>query len=246
VGTSEPGRFATVVFDCDSTLSAVEGIEELARQNRAEVETLTEEAMRGRVPLEEVYGRRLELVRPPRGRVLALAQRYVEMLVPDARESVAALLSEGVHVRVISGGLKPAIVLMAKELGIGEDAVDAVDVYFSSDGSYDGFDTTSPLAASLGKRKVIESWGDRVPRPIMLVGDGATDQEAQPVVEAFVAFAGVAFRPAVVKATNLVIRERSLAPVVTLALGGQPPKSEAALAVFERGRSMLGLQNPRV
>lgn len=175
--------------------------------------------MRGLVPLEQVYARRLELVRPPRGRVLALGQRYIETLVPDARETVARLREAGVHVRIISGGLKPAVLILALELGVPESAVDAVDVYFSDDGAYAGFDTSSPLAASGGKRRVIEAWSQDVPRPVMLVGDGATDQEAQPVVDAFVAFAGVAFRPAVVAATPYVIRDRSLAPVVALALG---------------------------
>jgi phosphoserine phosphatase len=233
-------RFGTVVFDCDSTLSAIEGIEELAREHRAEVEALTEDAMRGKVALEQVYGRRLELVKPPRGRVLGLGQRYIETLVPDARETVAALLGEGVHVRVISGGLKPAVMILAQALGVEDSAVDAVDVYFGADGGYSGFDMSSPLAASEGKLKVVESWADRVPRPIMLVGDGATDLEALPAVDAFVAFAGVAFRPAVVEAANAVIRDRSLAPVVPWALGGVRPKSPSAQAVFERGLSILG------
>lgn len=198
--------------------------------------------MRGRIPLEQVYGRRLDLARPTRGRVLALGRMYVDALVPDARETVAALIEEGVHVRIMSGGLKQSVVLLAQAIGIEESAVDAVEVYFGHDGGYSGFDTASPLAMSGGKRKVVEGWTG-VPRPIMLVGDGATDQEAQPAVDAFVAFAGVAYRPLVVKAADLVIRERSLAPVVPLALGMQPPKSAAARAVFDRGVSLLGIQH---
>src|SRR5690606_739353 len=88
--------FRTVIFDCDSTLSTIEGIEELARDHRAEVEALTEEAMRGAIPLEEVYGRRLALVRPTRDAVLSLGRRYVETMVPDAAETIAALRAEGV------------------------------------------------------------------------------------------------------------------------------------------------------
>jgi phosphoserine phosphatase len=239
-------KYGTVVFDCDSTLSSIEGIEELARDHRAEVEALTEEAMRGAVPLEQVYGRRLELVRPPRGRVMALGKRYIETLVPDAREAVDALRLAGVQVRIISGGLRPAVLVLARELGIEESAVDAVDVYFGDDGAYAGFDAASPLAASGGKRRVIESWGTAVPRPIMLVGDGATDLEAQPAVDAFVAFAGVGFRPKVVSAADLVIRDLSLAPVVVWALGYERPAAPAALPVFERGLSLLGTHQPRL
>lgn len=211
-------RFGTVIFDCDSTLSTLEGIEEIAREHRAEIEAMTEEAMRGKVPLEAVYGRRLELVRPPRGRVIALGQRYVDTLVPGTRETVESLQRAGVHVRIISGGLKPAVLILARSLGIEDSAVDAVDVYFGDDGAYSGFDVASPLAASGGKRIVIEAFSQEVPRPIMLVGDGATDLEAQPAVDAFVAFAGVAYRPAVVAAADFVIRDRSLSPIVDLAL----------------------------
>jgi phosphoserine phosphatase len=215
-------RFGTVIFDCDSTLSTIEGIEEIAREHRAEIEVLTEEAMRGAVPLEQVYGRRLDLVRPTRGRMIALGHTYVQTLVPETRETIAALKAEGIEVRIISGGLKPAVLFVARELGIEDSAVAAVDVYFEDDGSYAGFDVASPLAASGGKRVVIESWLDAMPRPVMLVGDGATDLEAQSVVDAFVAFAGVAFRPAVVAAADFTIREKSLAPVLELALGTHP------------------------
>ncbi len=230
--------FRSVIFDCDSTLSTIEGIEELAREHRAEVEALTEEAMRGAIPLEQVYGRRLELVRPPRGRVLALGQRYIETLVPDAKETVAALLEEGVHVRVISGGLRPAVVLLARHLGIDEKLVAAVDVFFTDNGSYAGFEQDSPLAAAGGKRRVIESWD--IPRPSLMVGDGATDLEARPAVDAFAAFAGVVYRAPVAANADYVIRERSLAPVLPIALGGRRPVTAAAQAIFDRGVQLLG------
>ena len=83
-------RFRTVIFDCDSTLSAIEGIDELAVHCRENVAQLTDAAMRGVIPLEEVYGRRLDLVRPTRAAIVALGLQYVARLVPDARETVAS------------------------------------------------------------------------------------------------------------------------------------------------------------
>lgn len=231
-------RFNTVVFDCDSTLSTIEGIEELAHKHRAEIEALTEEAMRGTIPLEQVYGRRLDLVRPPRGRVLALGQRYIDTLVPDAAETVRALRSEGIQVRIISGGLKPAVLAVARALGLEDSVVDAVDIRFGEDGGYAGFDAGSPLAASGGKRLVVEGWN--APRPILMVGDGATDLEARPVVDAFAAFAGVVYRAPVAAKADYVIRERSLAPILPIALGGQRPADPDAQAVYDRGVALLG------
>ena len=210
--------FASVIFDCDSTLSAIEGIEELASAHREDVERLTEAAMRGEVPLEQVYGRRLELIRPTRSAVEALGRRYIEALVPGARETVAGLLDAGVDVRVLSGGLRPPVVDVARALGLEDGAVNAVDIFFDERGAYAGFDARSPLTRSDGKAEIVRGWGERLPRPAMLVGDGATDLAAAREVEMFIAFAGVVDRPAVTSVADAVVRERSLAPILALAL----------------------------
>jgi phosphoserine phosphatase len=234
-----PGRVGTVVFDCDNTLAAVEGIEALARAHREEVERLTEAAMGGAVPLEAVYGRRLALVRPSRARVEQLAGEYIDALVPDAREVVAALRTEGIAVYVLSGGLLPAVLGVARELGLEADVVDAVDVRFDEHGAYAGFDASSPLARSGGKAEMLASRGASLPRPLMLVGDGVTDLEARHVVDLFVGFAGAVAREAVLGGADLAVRAFSLAPILPIALAGEPPRDPAARALFERGLAML-------
>ena len=232
-------RFGSVIFDCDSTLSAIEGIEELAAGHREEVARLTHAAMRGEVPLEQVYARRLELVRPTRAQIQALAERYVATLVPDARETVAALRRDGVEVRIVSGGLRPAVVAVARALGVRDEDVAAVDLWFDADGRYAGFDARSPLAYSGGKHLQLAHWQPAPARPAMLVGDGMTDLEARPAVDLFVAYAGVVERPAVTAAADVVIRSPSLAPVLALALGDEPPADPAWRELYERGVALL-------
>jgi phosphoserine phosphatase len=234
--------YRTVIFDCDSTLSALEGIEELASAHRREVETLTDAAMRGEVPLEEVYGKRLELIQPGRAAVEGLVPRYIDGLVPDAAETVAALRAAGVDVRVISGGLLPAVLGLARHLGLPDHAVAAVDVRFDDSGAYAGFDESAPAARAGGKAEVIRGWKAApggLPEPIMFVGDGATDMEAKPEVDLFVAYAGVIARPEVLDAAPVVIRSQSLAPVLPLALGTARPDDSAYAAVFGRGKSLI-------
>ncbi|HEX2191538.1 MAG TPA: HAD-IB family phosphatase [Longimicrobiaceae bacterium] len=233
--------FRSVVFDCDSTLAAIEGIDELAGPEHAgPIRALTEEAMQGLVPLEEVYGRRLELIRPSRERVEALSRAYVAALVPDARETVAALLSLGKTVRVLSGGLRPPVEALARELGLGPEAVGAVGIDFDGGGAYGGFERGSPLARSGGKEIVLRAWA--LPRPALLVGDGATDLEARPAVDAFAAYMGAAFRPPVAAGADVVLRDPSLAPVLALAAG---PADRASLAgspwaeLLRRGDALL-------
>jgi phosphoserine phosphatase len=238
-------RFASVVFDCDSTLSSIEGIEALAAARRDEVAALTDAAMRGEVPLEQVYGRRLALVRPTRARLDALGQEYIDALIPDTREVIAALRASGVTVRIVSGGLRPAVVALARALGVPDADVAAVDVAFDASGDYAAFDERSPLARSGGKRDVLEGWTATLPRPVMFVGDGATDLEARPLVDCFVAFAGVVERPAVVAAADVVIRDLSLAPILALALGDDPPADPDHRAIYTKGRSSLAPRDRR-
>src|SRR5688572_5351526 len=168
--SAAPVRYRSVVFDCDSTLSAIEGIDELAGPLRAPVAELTARAMRGEVPLEEVYGRRLALIQPTRESVEALAERYIDGLVPDAREVIAALHAAGIVVRVMSGGLLPPVRAVARALGLADGDVGAVDIRFDGRGAYAGFDDASPLARAGGKRELLAAWRKELPAPIMLVG----------------------------------------------------------------------------
>jgi phosphoserine phosphatase len=207
-------RFRTVVFDCDSTLVRIEGIDELAGALKPEVQRLTDLAMDGGVALEEVYGRRLELIAPTRSQVEAIGRAYLETLVEDARETVDRLHALGVEVWVISGGLLPPVLTVARALGIDDARVAAVGITFDSEGRYAGFDTASPLARSGGKLEVLRGW--QLTGPVLMVGDGVTDLETRPAVDAFAAFAGVVHRPAVVAAADHLIAGPGLAAVVDL------------------------------
>lgn len=233
-------HYRTVVFDCDSTLSALEGIEELAADHRREVETLTDAAMRGEVPLDEIYGRRLALIRPSREAVERLIPQYIDSLVEDAHATVTGLLAAGVDVRIASGGLEPAVLGLARHLGLPDDRVAAVPIRFTDDGAYASYDAGAPTARSGGKAEIIRQWrAAGMAEPVMFVGDGATDLEARDTVDLFVAYAGVLERPAVVASAPVTVRSRSLAPVLPLTLGDRRPESTDAGALYDRGKTLI-------
>lgn len=213
-------RFGSVIFDCDSTLSAVEGIDELAGPRKPEIAALTAGAMRGEFPLEAVYGRRLAIIRPSRADIEALARRYIAAAVTGAREVVASLREAGVEVGIVSGGLRPALLPLAAWLGIPEHRVAAVDLHFDARGDYAGYDDASPLAKSGGKRELLALWRPTLRPPVLFVGDGATDLEARPEVDAFVAFMGVVQRPAIAAAADVVVSTPSLLPVLDIVFAG--------------------------
>lgn len=216
--------YACVAFDCDSTLSAIEGIDELAGERRAEIEGLTARAMAGAVALEDVYRLRLELLRPSRAAITALGERYVAHAVPFARELAAALSALGKRVCIVSGGIRAAVLPLARALALREADVFAVEVYHGPDGSYAGFDERSALATTAGKLALVRS----LPAPLAFVGDGVTDLIAAPAAARFVAFGGVVRRPEVFARARASSPGPDLARLVPWLLA---PSEIAALAL---------------
>lgn len=212
-----PPPYRTVVFDCDSTLCSIEGVEELASgrlstADRGRLEAWTRAAMDGDLALEEVFGRRLELVAPTRDELVRIGERYVETVLPGASELIGRLRDAGVRVLVVSGGLLPAVRRVAEHLGIPREDVFAVGIEFHPDGSYADFDRSSPLARSGGKLELIQTLGGaRELGPLAWVGDGVTDLEAAPECARFIAFGGVIQRPAVLEAAVIQCLEPNLA-----------------------------------
>lgn len=190
--------FGTLVFDCDSTLSSIEGIDELAGDRKPQIAALTARAMAGEIPLEAVYAERLALLRPTRGAIEALGDRYVLSALPHAAELVASLVALGKRVCIVSGGIRQAVLVLARRLHIPDEDVFAVDVFHNRAGEYVGFDEESPLARSGGKLDVLRQIArDDRRGGVALVGDGVTDLEAAPAARRFVAFGGVVARPEV-------------------------------------------------
>jgi phosphoserine phosphatase len=203
----QPRRtFAAVCFDCDSTLSRIEGINELASRRglKHEVSRLTEEAMNGSLAIDAVYAERLSMVGPDQAAMAWLGERYVQELVPGAKETVEALHRLGKLVYLVSGGLLPAVQHLSRALAIPDAHVFAVAIEFDGAGAYRGFDTTSPLARAEGKAVVCEQLAARH-GSIAMVGDGVTDIAAREGGAYVVGFGGVAYREQVAKGADCYI-----------------------------------------
>jgi phosphoserine phosphatase len=186
-----------ICFDCDSTLSSLEGIDELARLRGPEifatVEALTNDAMNGLIRIEDIFKLRLEAIRPTRQDACAVGARYLATIEPTAKATVLALSAAGWTSVIISGGFRQAIRPLADFLGIAR--VEAVDLFFAPDGTYKGFDEAYPSTRSGGKVDIIQRLrGEMSPEKIVMIGDGVSDLETQPVVDLFIGFGGYAAR----------------------------------------------------
>ena len=212
-----PPPFAAVYFDCDSTLSAIEGVDELLAEApeelRADIADLTNKAMEGRLPLAEVYETRLLRLAPRREQLDRIGELYAARMVPDARELVAGLQHLGKHVGICSGGLLVPVLALGASLGIPAANVHAVPVHFDAQGRYVDFDRSSPLWRNQGKVEVLRAL-PATHRPVAFVGDGVTDLETQGTADLFVGFGGVAVRAAVRDRAQVFVAGKSLAPVL--------------------------------
>jgi phosphoserine phosphatase len=210
-------HIGAVSFDCDSTLSRIEGIDELARKAgcASGLVELTEAAMSGRLALEDVYARRLDRIRPHKADMDWLAARYREAATPGAAETIAAFHANSIPVYVVSGGLLPAILPFASTLGIAPQFVRAVDITFGADGAYTGFEASSPLARSGGKipicRDLIARHGS-----LVHIGDGITDVEARASGAFVVGYGGAVRRPEVEKQADLYLPTADLRGLITM------------------------------
>lgn len=226
-GSAEPGPGVFVIavpdvkllcFDCDSTLSAIEGIDEFARL-RGEAcfrlsEQMTRDAMEGRTPLEQIFGKRLELIRPAQADVARIAELYLREIEPTAAATVAAAKAAGWTPVIISGGFVQAIRPLADFLGIAR--IEAVQLEFDAAGNYAGF-TPHPASRQGGKPEVVRRLrAEMRPARVVAVGDGASDLEMRDEVDVFVGFGRYAERAAVkAGAHRFAYRLDEIVPLLT-------------------------------
>ena len=224
--------FEHIFFDCDSTLTTVEGIDVLADMvgKRQRVEVLTQAAMDGMIDLEEIYGKRLKTLRPTRRQVLDIRHSYKRNMVEDAARVVAALQALDHKVYIISGGLAEPVMEFGISLGIPRERIRAVGLTYNQlsgpwwEGATDDNErymthAEGALTISNGKAQIVaELMGEQRGRSL-LIGDGHSDLLAGRAVDLFVGYGGVVSRPKVRAGAPVFIECESLAPLLALAGG---------------------------
>ena len=180
-----------IFFDCDSTLSSIEGIDELAREKGPEifkqVVDLTNAAMNGEIPLDEVFSRRLEIIKPNIETCKKVEQLYIDTVEPTAKETLKKLRDLGFTIIILSGGFKRLIEPLASYLEI--ERIEAVPLNLNEDGNYINFDANYPTTYNGGKPEIIKKLkAEFNPERIIMVGDGVSDLETKNIVDMFIGY----------------------------------------------------------
>lgn len=236
-----------ITFDCDSTISAIEGIDELAKINQVgePVQQLTEEAMAKSGLNEQLYQQRLDMVRPTRSQTLALGESYFIHKTPDVIEVIQLLQTLHKSIYILSAGLYPSIAAFGKLLNIQPENVLAVDVYFDEHGNYLDFDHNSPLITNDGKRVIGAQLKQKHARMIH-IGDGLNDYSIQDLLVRFIGFGGICYRERVAKLCQYYLTAKSMAAILPLCLTDLEIKQLSAqqMQLYEKGLAQLKSEFP--
>lgn len=210
---------SAIIFDCDGTLSTIEGIDELAKNNGVSetVKSLTAEAMGKSGINQELYQKRLDLVYPTQKQVLELGHHYFTHQVPDAKEIIQVFKRLNKAIYLVSAGLYPAVSLFAKLLHVPCENVFAVNIQFDAAGQYQDYDRTSPLIHNNGKQVIVTRLKALHPA-LMYIGDGLNDLVTYDIVTRFVGYGGVYYRKNIAMQCQYYIRTLSLTPLLPLSL----------------------------
>ncbi|MFW0032769.1 MAG: HAD-IB family phosphatase [Coxiella endosymbiont of Dermacentor nuttalli] len=235
-----------IAFDCDGTLSQIEGIGYLAANNHVDedVRFLTETAMNITGITTDIYRKCLNLVRPTAKQVACLDDYYYANLTPDAEKVIAVFQNMNKPVYVVSAGIKTAVKAFSERLGIPATHIFAVDVYFNNEGEFDSYAEDSPMTYQLGKCEIIKELRREHPR-IAYIGDGMNDVEAASLVKRFIGYGGAYYRHRIAEMCDFYIKTKTLSPVLPLclALNEQEKLSQTERNLFQKGLNQINQGN---
>eukprot|EP00794_Sanderia_malayensis_P013780 gene13780-15222_t len=186
-------RADAVCLDVDSTVITGEGLDDLADFCGCgeEVAMWTSKAMGEGISFREALTARLNIFKPSKQMLEGFMRERPPTLTDNIKQLVLLLVSSGVAVYLVSGGLHSIVDHVAKQLDIPLERVFANRLLHNDKGEYVGFDKNEPTSASHGKAKVAELLKTKFNyKSMIMIGDGLTDFEAYPPADLFIGFGG--------------------------------------------------------
>ena len=204
------------IIDFDSTITKVEGLDQLAvislkgnpagDKIAAEIKHLTDLGMNGEISYSEALQKRIALLKANKRHIDTLIEFLSENITDSFERNKPFLQTYADNIIVISGGFKEFIDPIISQLGLKTENVYANTFTFDANGDITGVDETNPLAKSGGKIKLLESL--ELDGHVSVIGDGYTDYELKKSGEAdrFYAFIENVKRDNVIPGADFVIK----------------------------------------
>jgi len=208
-----------ILFDCDNTLSHIEGIDELAVENGVgeRVKQITTMAM-GKTGLNaEIYHDRLQLTQPTKQQINWLGERYIQQAAEDVKAVIHVFQKLNKAIYIISAGLFPSVIILGKYLNVPVENIFAVDIYFDKNGKYIDFEKNSVLLKADGKKIITQAIKQTYSR-LGYTGDGINDCSVINEVTRFIGYGGAFYRKNIADLCQYYLTINSMAPFLPLLL----------------------------
>lgn len=182
--------FKNVIFDFDSTLTTLEGFDEIARKKGQanEISTITAKGMNGELSFDQSLRLRLNTLKPTLNDFLWLEQQYEKNLTAGSKIIIKELINGGVTVHIVTGGPRPAIENILISLGISKENIFASCLTFDKKGK-SFLDSSCLMTQAGGKIEIVKKIAKNGKTAV--IGDGMTDFYAGQHADLFIGFGGV-------------------------------------------------------
>lgn len=208
-------KFNSVVFDVDSTLTTIEGLDFLAKlKGKGSVlAKITKAAMDGKMTMRKSLETKMAAISPSYSDLIKMGNEYIKNVTLGALETIKILNDNHIQVWILTGNFQPAVGIFADYLKIDSKKVITNQIYFDESKNYLGFDLENPLSNNGGKSTMINAHKKQMGKTA-LVGDGSTDLEAKSNVDLFIGYGGVAYRQKVKDGADIYISEQNLLSII--------------------------------
>jgi len=171
------------VFDFDSTLTKVEGLDVLAEITLAnnpkkdeilqEIVDITNLGIDGDISFTESLERRIKLLGATKADLAVLVEELKKYISDSIKRNKGFFINNSEDIYVISAGFKEFIVPVVADYNIPAERVFANTFEFDGDNRIVGFDKENPLSVTNGKIKCL---GDlNLEGEVQMIGDGYSD-----------------------------------------------------------------------
>ncbi|MEI6221788.1 MAG: HAD-IB family phosphatase [bacterium] len=208
-----------IIFDCDSTLTTLEGIDELAAlvDKKEHISELTRKAMDGEVPLEGVFFERIDLIKPTYTQMVQVGRQYTRSLSNNAKMIFEIARYFGKSLYIFSAGYLASLEVLGDYLGLPRENVRAVDIIFDQQGDYLYCPRDQLLTWTDGKLRLVRHMNFPY-NNTMMIGDGANDLSVQEGVDLFVGYQGEKENRFMRENARIFLQGDDLLPVISMML----------------------------
>ncbi|OYU65876.1 MAG: 3-phosphoglycerate dehydrogenase [Cytophagaceae bacterium BCCC1] len=204
------------IIDFDSTITKVEGLDQLAAIALAhssdgtkvvqQIKELTDAGMNGELSLSESLSKRMSLLNANKKHVDALVEFLLENISDSFERNKKFLQEYADQILVVSSGFKDFIIPVVSYLGLKAENVYANTFIYNDNGDIIGVDNSNVLSQTGGKIELVKSLN--LDAHVSVIGDGFTDYEIKQhgLADRFYAFVENVERQKVVDVSDFTIK----------------------------------------